>query len=209
MRKDALETSRRCHPGTLLRSRCARSAWPPPRRTGRAGRHRREEAGRSPRSPGQAARQSLTPGRSGEAFPGDRAERRHSLAPLCARRRPPGPEAPLTRVLTVACRSLRAAGRGEGGPGEAGTEAGREPRRSGGPRVPGSGHPPRRGEALAERRPRAPAPGLRRPRNFSLAAPAARGRAVPLSGHARPRSPAPARPPSIFSPHRVRSHTPK
>lgn len=64
------------------------------------------------------------------------------------------------------------------------------------------------GEALAGRRPPGSAPGLRGPRrNFSLEAPGARGRAMPL-GHARPRSTAPARPPSIlFSPHRVHSHT--
>lgn len=187
--KRRAETSRCCHPGTaLLRSRCARLGLPTEDGP------RREEARRSPPSPGQAARQSLTSrARSGGAFPGDRAERRHS--PGSALRPPPpsrpggaadpGPQAAGARAPP---REVRA-GRGGGDRGGGG-----EPRRSSrGPRAQGSPHPGR-GEGKRWRRDGpGSAPGLRGPRgNFSLEAPGARGRALPW-GHARPRSPAPPR----------------
>lgn len=210
--KRRAETSRCCHPGTaLLRSRCARLGLASPRRTGRAGRHRREEAGRSPRSPGQAARQSLTSrARSGEAFPGDRAERRHS--PGSALRPPPpsrprgaadpGPQAAGAREPPGEVR----AGRGGGDRGGGG-----EPRRqSGGPRAPGSPHPGRgAGRRWRSDGPRALPQASAGGAATSLWQP--RGRAGARS-HSATRVPGAQLPRALrlfFPPHRVHSHTPK
>lgn len=202
MRKDALkrhaavtQVRRCCAPGVL--------ASASPRRTGRAGRHRlerREEARRSPPSPGQAARQSLTsPARSGGAFPGDRAERRHS--PGSALRPPPpsrpgcaadpGPQAAGARAPP---REVRA-GRGGGDRGGGG-----EPRRSsGGPRAQGSSHPGR-GEGKRWRR---DGPGLcpRPPgaaRQLLFGSPGGARARAPMGARASPEPGSPARPPSVF-----------
>lgn len=193
------QVRRCCAPGVLA------SALASPRRTGRAG--DTDERGRkvTPRSPGQAARQASLPGRvRARAFPGDRSrESGTPRAPLCARRRPPGPEAPLTRVPRP--RSSRAAGRGEGG-GEAGTEAGRGAAAVGGPQAPGSPHPGRGAGGAGGATAPGPAPGLRRRRSgFSLAAPGRAGARSP-----RPRAspgPAPARLRLFFPPSRSFSHS--